>query len=66
MQKFFKKNLKIIAVLPSQCVLGMQGATSTEQGRRQRRATTRAAEGMPEGMQTADVTKRPQSDRKKV
>lgn len=43
----------------------MQGAASPEQGRKQRRATTRAAEGMPEGMQTADATKRQQSDRKK-
>jgi hypothetical protein len=44
----------------------MQGAASPEQGRKQRRATTRAAEGMPEGMQTADATERPQSDHEKV
>lgn len=65
MCKIFSKNLKIIAVLPSWCVLGMQGATSTEQGRKQRRATTRAAEGRPEGMRTADATERPQSDHEK-
>jgi hypothetical protein len=63
-QNFFKKNLKIIAVLPSWCVLGMQGAASPEQGRKQRRATTRAAEGMPEGMQTADATSAQTSTKK--
>lgn len=66
MCKIFFKKSEIIAVFPSWCVLGMHGATSTEQGRKQRRATTRAAEGMPEGMQTADATKRPNSDYKKV